>query len=275
MSAWREARPEEMTRLWPAARAAHLAPTATAFEALRREGPWTVRVSDAGDAMVLRRWRSDLDILALRAAWAPVARLGWLLAEARAVGAERGYASLLSPLVAESRLGPYLESGMSTAQRVLAYQALPQTVLRLAGDSALKLRPAHPDDIVALAELDSACFDAFWRYGPEELGGVLVAERVSVCEDEQGLLGYSSGSIAGSTATLGRLAVAPRAQRRGLGASLVRDVAAWAARSGALGLSLCTQEENTASQALYRRIGFVEIGESYAMALGPTGARPR
>ncbi len=82
MNRWRPARAEEVARLWPAARALRAARTFEQLQAEWSRAPWALRVSDAGDALLLRRWRAESDALAIRAVWAPPARLGGALVEA-------------------------------------------------------------------------------------------------------------------------------------------------------------------------------------------------
>jgi ribosomal-protein-alanine N-acetyltransferase len=267
---WRPARADEVARLWPAARAANVAVSVEALEAFRAAGPWRVRVSDAGDAMVLRRWRAHLDVLAIRAAWVPPHRVGWLVAEARAVARAQGYGSVVSPLVARSALDPYLAAGMEVCEPIVALQGSPRTVaaaLRTSPETAV--RPADADDVTVLTAVDARCFDDFWRYGAEEFVAVLESERVVVAERGGVIVGYSSAQVTGSTCTLGRLAVDPDARRTGVGGALLRDAASYAASVRALALSLCTQEDNLASRALYRSAGLIEVGERYAIALCP------
>ena len=63
MGVVRPIRAEEVVRLWPAVRAAKLMNTAEEFARFREAGPWRVRVSEAGEGLVLDRWRAHQDLL--------------------------------------------------------------------------------------------------------------------------------------------------------------------------------------------------------------------
>ena len=83
MSAWRAARRRRAgaaVARSPGCPRRHLARGLRGALTARHRGASASR--DAGDAMVLRRWRSHLDSLSLRAAWAPAQRIGWLVEEA-------------------------------------------------------------------------------------------------------------------------------------------------------------------------------------------------
>ena len=48
---------------------------------------------------------------------------------------------------------------------------------------------------------------------------------------------------------------------------MLSEAAQWAVWQGAVTLSLCTQEDNAASRALYKQAGLREIAERYAFAI--------
>lgn len=268
MSAWRPARVDELPALWPAARTAHLARSLAELEQFQRSGPWRLRVSSAGDAMLLRRWRENSGALAIRGAWAPEYRLAQLVEEARSVARSQGYGQVVSPLASHALLRRYIEAGMREVQTIVALQATPhRVVMSLAVHSGCRVRAANADDIGALLAIDAEAFDDFWRYGTPEFEESLATERVSVAEDDSGVVGYSSDSVWGSTCTIGRLAVAGIARRQGVGSLLLREAALRAHAEGVLLLSLCTQEENQSSRRLYARAGFHEVDGRYGLAI--------
>lgn len=63
---------------------------------------------------------------------------------------------------------------------------------------------------------------------------------------------------------------APAARRRGVGSDLVGAVRAWAIDGGAEAVGLSVTEDNSAATLLYRRIGFVETGDSEPLRPGST-----
>jgi len=262
----------EAAALWPAVANDRIFETAEQFSAYRDEAPWRVRVSDKGDASVLGAWRAHLDVLAMRGVWCAERLVPSMVADARAVARERGFARLVSPLLPAVLLDGYRRAGMSAAYPIVAIQGLPGLVKLTPPLQGIRLVAAESGDLPDLIELDAECFDPFWRYGESELIELLATERAVVARTDSGeLIGYTLATVSRGAATLGRLAVSPRARRRGLGRALVADVALWASESGAMTIGLCTQEENVASRALYRSCGLHEIEDRYAMAISDVG----
>ena len=265
----REATPGEAAKLWPAVRAERLFDTAEQFSAYCSEGPWRVRVTDRGEAAVLGVWREHLDVLAMRGVWCSSHHISAFVADARALAAERGQRRVLSPLLPRDLLGPYRRERMSVCQQITPIQGHTHGVLRADPPLGVRFRAGRADDIDALAALDAACFDDFWRYGPSELRDLAATERVMVAENGEGqLIGYTLATVSRGAATLGRLGVAPAARRTGLGLALLYDVARWADGAGAETISLCTQEENAAARRLYASAGLAEVSDVYGFAIG-------
>lgn len=263
---WRPADPTEIGRIWPAVRTAVVARSSDEFQAFYEQAPWRVRVSDRGDVLVLKQWRAALDILAIKAAVAPNIRIPALIREAFAVARAQGFDQVVSPLVPHGALGPYLASGMSQIQCLVALNAPPAVVGSSLPPARLTVRAAQPQDIDALLEIDAQCFDSFWRYGSQELTDVLRHEHVAVVYEGHKVLGYATASIVAATCTLGRLGVDPRMRGLGVGTTLVREVARWAQRERSLSLSLCTQADNTVARRFYASLGLAEMSELYALA---------
>jgi len=262
---------EECRRLWPAVANDRLFETAEQFSAYRDEAPWKVRVSEKGDAAVLGVWRAGLDVLAMRGVWCAERLVPAMCADARAIAREHGFAQLVSPLLPEVLLDGYRRAGMRAEYPIVAVQGLPTQVAPFAPAEGVRFSAAAPGDLTGLSDLvalDAACFEPFWRYGEPELLELIATERAVVARTDSGeLIGYTLATVSRGAATLGRLAVSPRARRRGVGRALVADVARWASAEGAMTLGLCTQEENAASRALYRSCGLHEIEDRYAMAI--------
>jgi len=262
----RPARAEDVLRLWPAVKAARLMTSAEELAAYRESGPWRVRVNDAGEAMLLAVWRAHLPLLAIRGLWAAAHRIGPLVDDAVAVARAQGLPGVLSPLVDRSDLHPYLAAGMEVVEPLVALQGVAEDVAGHPVRAGLAIRVGGPADLEPLAQLDAACFDDFWRYGPTELGESLAARDRLRAEKDGVPVGYATCSVHGASATLGRLAVSPEARREGVGSALLADVAGFALRSGAFAVTLCTQEANAGSRALYATMSLVELPERYALA---------
>lgn len=267
MGLLRVATAEQARALWPAVRASRLFASAEEFESFRLAEPWRVRMTEKGEGVVMAAWRHHLEVLAIKGLWASPARIAAIVGECAAVAADHGYRSLLSPLLTVDSLSPYLESGFELAERIVVLQGLVDEVARAGGRAGIETRAAAPADIDAMETIDTACFDAFWGYGRPELAEALRAEHVIVATGSAGsVLGYASCAAYGGSVTVGRLAVDPAVQRRGVGTELLASCARWAAQSDAFALSLCTQEHNRASRALYAGAGMHELQDRYALA---------
>lgn len=68
-------------------------------------------------------------------------------------------------------------------------------------------------------------------------------------------------ALHGKTAMLHALDVRPTMRRQGVGETLMRAAANWAAAEGAEQLSLVVTAQNTAARALYARIGMQAVGQ--------------
>lgn len=262
----RPIREDELMRVWPAVRSAKLMATAEQLVAFRAEAPWRVRVSDAGDGLVLDRWRAHLGVLAIKGLWAPEHRIEALLREAAAVARAQGFTSLLSPLLTVSALRPYLAAGMAERERIVAFQAAADDLAALPVGADIRVRPGSAADIEGLVHLDSTAFDEFWHYGAAELEEALRDAQLFVAEKDGVVIGYHTVAHYGATSTVGRLAVAPSMRRRGVARALLTDAGSRAVRAGALGVTLCTQATNAGARALYATSGFLELDDDYALA---------
>lgn len=265
MGMLRPATPAECSALWPAARAAHLFRDAPAFEAFHAAAPWRVQVASGGRAAVVERWRDHLDMLAIRALWAGDRDVGALLGELAALARSHGYGRLMSPLVPRDIAAPYERGGMSVHQSIVALRIDARHAAHVAAAPVpgVRLRSASPDDLEGLCRVDGECFDLFWAYEPRRIAAAMVAERLALAEDLTSgtprLIGYTTCTVERGSGTLGRLAVDPRDRGRGVGALLLADALVSMAARGAATISLCTQEDNAPSRALYSRGGLREL----------------
>lgn len=234
--------------------------------------PEWVRVTDGGGAVVLDRWREDPDLLAIEGLWAPRGHVRELVRDVIRLAGEWGHAGTLSPLVTDADAAPYLDAGMRPHARLVAFTR-PLEALPTVPDVPEVPRLAAPEDAEAILAVDAASFGEFWRYGRREVARALAGDRVTVCVDaDDEVAGYLVVTLRGVSATISRVAVAPKARRSGVGSALIADALRWASDAHALGVSLCTQEENSASRALYRAMGFSEVVDRYSVLV--TGAQP-
>ncbi len=127
------------------------------------------------------------------------------------------------------------------------------------------IRPAEERDIAEIAALEKHCFSDAWSetsvagtlHSP--LGYVLIAEQPDGEGDDRPL-GYLIASVFDGEGELLRIAAAPAARRKGIGAALLErmfadhpDVAVW---------RLDVRTKNTAAVSLYEKFGFRIITEN-------------
>jgi ribosomal protein S18 acetylase RimI-like enzyme len=271
---------EDLSWVWPAAAAAHLFSDGGELTAEWESAPWRVRVTAKGEAAVLGPWRAHLPIMAVRGLWCSGARVPMLLEDLRVVARQQGFERILSPLVPKEHAGPYERAGLERVQEVVVFRrerlgvsgsaaaAGPAADAGLAAAAASSASPAPPTgirltvgtpaDLRAVRDVDAAAFDDFWRYDELMLARYMASDRVGLAYRNAQVVGYTLSTLHGSECTLGRLAVVPGEQGRGIGAALVSEAMAAAARDGARSVTLCTQAENSASRRLYERAGFKE-----------------
>ncbi len=255
----------EVEALLPALAAARLFDSAEPVLAWRGLDAWRVQVSDRGEVVLLERWREHLDLLQMRGIRCQTHRLGDLLAELRVIAADHGFAGLLSPLLPESAAGAYISNGMRVTQRLVAFCAPPRAVKDSTAPAGVTLREACDGDISAVSSLDEAVFEPFWRYGHAKLSRGIGSGDMIVADSEREVVGYTLTTVSRGVGSLACLAVHPDARRCGVGRSLLSAAASRAARMGATSLSLCTQESNRASRALYASAGLPEVPDAFVM----------
>ena len=127
--------------------------------------------------------------------------------------------------------------------------------------SAPTLREVRWTDIPALAVLERDLFahDAWseptwWA----ELAGRPRRDYV-VLTDADGLLGYAGLDHGGDVADVMTVAVAPRAQGRGIGARLLDELERRARSRGAASVMLEVRADNAAALSLYERAGYAVL----------------
>jgi ribosomal-protein-alanine N-acetyltransferase len=268
---------DDVLRLWPVVVGAHLFRDREELVAFADAAPWRVRITPAGEAAVLERWREHLDMLSIQGIWCSTDRVAPIVEDLQQVARLQGFARLLGPLVTDDSVWPYEAAGLSIRQRIVIYRMQPPKAQPHPAPVGVVLRPGTAKDLPAVAAVDAESFDEFWRYDDEILHRSVEREHVVVAEAEGKVIGYTLSTLHGVEATVGRLAVVPSRRHAGVGSALLADAAATAARHGAAGITLCTQEENDDSRRLYRRAGFREapgrLVSTISEPLASAGAR--
>lgn len=157
-----------------------------------------------------------------------------------------------------------VDSGFRLSSNIVLLELSLENYLPRKSVQGVRVRPMHDEDLEEVAQVDLEAFGAFWHNSADALRRARNQSVWStVAEDANGVIGYqiSTGNPFG--AHLARLAVRIESQGRGVGSALVNDLIQ---NSGALGagrLSVNTQDNNSSSLMLYRKLGFTRTGESY------------
>jgi ribosomal-protein-alanine N-acetyltransferase len=157
-----------------------------------------------------------------------------------------------------------INSGFLSRQSIVMLERDGQAPVDYALPAGLSIRSMLQFDLPTVAEVDAAAFEPLWQNSLPSLERAYPqAVLATVAETDGQVLGYQLSTRNPLGAHLARLAVRPELQGRGMGRLLVADLIQQAERHGMYHLTVNTQSDNSASLALYKRIGFRETGERY------------
>jgi ribosomal protein S18 acetylase RimI-like enzyme len=221
-------------------------------------------------------WRGDAHVACIaptRLAFGPVSA-----AEVRdcvdRVG-HAGYAQVLTAALGRRDQPPFLEVGFEVQQRL---HLLVHPLDRLPDvDADVSVQRARRRDRPTVLDVDNAAFEPFWRLDERGLTDALAATtavRFRLARADGRIVGYAITGRAEQRGYVQRLAVAPTAQGRGIGAALLVDGLRWLRRRGARDAVVNTQEGNDRSLRLYQRTGFVVQPEGLAVLGRPVVEAP-
>jgi GNAT superfamily N-acetyltransferase len=167
-----------------------------------------------------------------------------------------GFTSAMSPALEPAAAVAWLAAGFERHEQLLLFHHdLSDLPDRTSGGPPLR-RATGLDRHRAVAIDRSAFDDEFWRFDDLALREAVLATRQASFRIDWWRRAYAVSGVADGRAFLQRLAVAPAAQRRGLGRALTLDALRWARRSSARSMSVNTQVKNAAARSLYERLGF-------------------
>jgi ribosomal protein S18 acetylase RimI-like enzyme len=177
--------------------------------------------------------------------------------------AARGYDEVVTGALAPPEQQGFLRAGFAVREH-LVLLSLDVRDRALDRPPVPGMRRARRSDRDAVIALDHAAFRPFWRFDGAALQDALDATpavRFRVVDGPaavrpRGLAGYAVSGRAGTRGYLQRLAVDPRAQRRGMGRGLVLDALSWLVRRGVDQVVVNTQPDNEPALELYRSLGF-------------------
>lgn len=144
--------------------------------------------------------------------------------------------------------------------------------------TALVLEAATLEDLTALVALEALCHSHPWSPGGLRDAIVPVAGEGSVLvlrapwtppDEHRGIRAYCAVQVVVGEAHVHNLAVLPEARRHGLARRLLTLTLEMAARKGARAAHLEVRAGNSAARALYRAMGFLEVGKRPAYYSAP------
>jgi ribosomal protein S18 acetylase RimI-like enzyme len=157
-----------------------------------------------------------------------------------------------------------LSSGFTCHQSIVMLEREGGNPVEGTLSAEISLRSMMPYDLPAVAELDVSAFELIWQ------NPLPVLERAypqaiwpTIAEKDNHVIGYQLSTRNSLGVHLARLAVQPDVQGVGIGYALVTDLIKKAGWHGISHLTVNTQSDNSASLALYQRMGFHETGERY------------
>jgi ribosomal-protein-alanine N-acetyltransferase len=152
--------------------------------------------------------------------------------------------------------------GFNLYNRIITLRKNDREIPDLQHPPAAVIRPARAEDIAVITENDRASFDTIWWHSAASLEYILkVVAHFVVAECGDQVVGHAFSDVYGGHGHLIRLVVHPHYQRRGIGEQLLKESLHFQLQVGAYPLTLNTQLDNTTSQALYRRYGYLPTGQ--------------
>jgi ribosomal protein S18 acetylase RimI-like enzyme len=128
----------------------------------------------------------------------------------------------------------------------------------------ITIRSMLPEDLETVQFIDHDAFGAVWKNSMESLElAYQQASIATVAEYKDEIVGYQYSTVSAMGGHLARLAVKTSMQGRGIGYLLVHQVLNQFRRQGFKHVTVNTQQNNSASLALYSKAGFTLTGESY------------
>lgn len=226
-------------------------------------------------------WRSDGSVAFLVPVPDGAAPSAGFVRRCMQVLGSQGYQRVITSALSAREQPGFLEAGFAVREK-LHLLVLDASRPLPAVPPGPRLRRAGPWRRGQVLQVDAVAFAPFWQLdhtGLREALGATQRRRLRVVLGEgRRVVGYAICGASGGKGFVQRLAVAPEAQRRGLGQRLLLDGLHWLGAVGAGEVAVNTQMGNEAALNLYRKTGFRDDGAGLAVLwapLGPGAARWR
>jgi [ribosomal protein S18]-alanine N-acetyltransferase len=128
--------------------------------------------------------------------------------------------------------------------------------------SGVTISTMQMEDLNAVQQVDELSFAPLWQNSLESLRLAFKQSLYATVARYQGrIIGYQISTKTPLGVHLARLAVHPELRRLKIGYALVHDLQTASRQQGWRIVSVNTQSDNSASLALYQRLGFIRTGE--------------
>jgi ribosomal protein S18 acetylase RimI-like enzyme len=132
------------------------------------------------------------------------------------------------------------------------------------GSIKISIRPMMLEDLRVIEKIDHDAFGMVWKNSLESLElAFQQSSLATVAESGNEIVGYQCSTSSSMGGHLARLAVKTSMQGNGIGYLLLHQVLSQFSSQGVKHVTVNTQQNNTASLALYLKAGFALTGESY------------
>lgn len=125
------------------------------------------------------------------------------------------------------------------------------------GNPDVLVRPFQQADLHELLQVESTCFDQYWRYDAASFLEIAETYPYFVVAVQDGrVIGYQFNTVDGGMGFLVRIAVHPSLNSRGIGARLMAEAVHFFQRERVWKIALNTEEKNHHAHRLYEWFGF-------------------
>lgn len=159
------------------------------------------------------------------------------------------------------------KNGFHLHQKIVSLaRAAKSPIPHIPGCPGLEIRRMFPHDVPAVEEIDAEAFEPLWQNpAPSLIRALEQSAYATVAEINDEIVGYQLSTGDFYSTHLARLAVKPCLHNQGIGGHLVSDLLHRDDEEEIECTTVNTQKENTASQALYLKLGFCMTGEEFSI----------
>lgn len=259
---FRQAKESELPLVWQMLKDQALFANFLAFLNFQQNNPRSMQISvdDMACLGLIGRWRSHLEIGAIKVLIASDLHKEQFLRYLISVLAEEGFKEVVSPPLKLDELPRFYQVGFRTDQRILVL--LKTDLSRLLDiPVSVEVRRFDSSNLADLVRIEKESFSGFWRWGEEELKDIVDSDNCNVAFFQGANIGYNVTTIKGWDGTIARLAVLPRFQHRGFGSQMLIHSLLWFQTMNARSVLVTTQETNREARSLYAKFGFMNSNE--------------